>query len=78
MPSAPVSSLLNSVLTLYDNSGNIISRNDDYFGSDSYISQTLAPGQYYIVVTSTGNTNFNPNVPDSGGGGTTEAPTTCS
>ncbi|HVU85765.1 MAG TPA: NF038122 family metalloprotease [Pirellulales bacterium] len=69
---APVSSLLNTVLTLYDSSGNMIARNDDYFGSDSYINVPLQSGQYYIVVTSTGNTDFNPNVPLSGNGGTTQ------
>ncbi|HEY4309260.1 MAG TPA: NF038122 family metalloprotease [Pirellulales bacterium] len=69
---APVNSLLNTVLTLYDSSGNIVARNDDYFGSDSFINLSLQSGQYYIVVTSTGNTNFNPNVADSGGGGTTQ------
>ena len=69
---APVSSLLNSVLTLYDSAGNIVARNDDYFGSDSYISLALPAGQYSVAVTSVGNTNFNPSVPDSGSGGTTQ------
>ncbi|HUY92990.1 MAG TPA: choice-of-anchor L domain-containing protein [Pirellulales bacterium] len=49
----------------------IVSRNDDYFGTDSYLKLQLAPGNYYVAVTSTGNANFNPNVPDSGAGGTT-------
>lgn len=68
----PVNSLLNSVVTLYDSSGKMIARNDDYFGADSFVNLLLDPGQYYVAVTSTGNTNFNPNVPDSGGGGTTQ------
>src|SRR5262249_19509402 len=69
---APVSSLLDTVLTLYDASGNIVARNDDYFGSDSFVNLSLPAGQYYIAITSTGNTNFNPKVADSGGGGTTQ------
>ncbi|MEX2558821.1 MAG: hypothetical protein WD403_02850, partial [Pirellulales bacterium] len=50
----------------------IISRNDDYFSKDSFIELELAPGRYYVAVTSTGNHLFDPNVPDSGFGGTTQ------
>ncbi len=50
---------------------NVVSRNDDYFGSDSLIDLNLTPGVYYVAVTSTGNTNFDPNIADSGWGGTT-------
>lgn len=49
----------------------IVSRNDDYFGTDSFVKLQLTPGNYYLAVTSTGNTSFNPNVPNSGAGGTT-------
>ena len=69
----PQASLLNSVITVYDSAHNIVARNDDYYGSDSYLEvKGLAAGTYYIAVTSTGNTNFNPMIADSGMGGTTE------
>lgn len=68
----PQSSLLDTVISLYDASGNLIARNDDYFSSDSFLDLQLDEGTYYIAVSSTGNTNFNPAVADSGFGGTTE------
>lgn len=52
----------------------IISRNDDYFGNDSFVRMDLTPGMYYVSVTSTGNTQFDPNVAGSGYGGTTQGP----
>ncbi len=52
----------------------IVSRNDDYFGNDSFLRMDLAPGIYYVAVTSTGNTQFDPNVAGSGFGGTTQGP----
>ncbi len=64
--------VLNSVITLFDNNGNIISRNDDYYGSDSFVSMPLTAGTYYVAVTSTGNTNYNPAIANTGFGGTTE------
>jgi subtilisin-like proprotein convertase family protein len=66
------SSLLDSVLTLFDSTGKIIARNDDYFSKDSFLDLDLVAGRYYIGVSSTGNTNYSPIVPDSGMGGTTE------
>ena len=63
------SSLLNTVVSLFDSSGNLLARNDDYFGTDSYLNLNLSSGQYFIAVTASGNTNFNPTVPDSGMGG---------
>ncbi|HUY35205.1 MAG TPA: DUF4214 domain-containing protein [Pirellulales bacterium] len=50
----------------------IISRNNDYFGADSFLKLELTPGNYYLAVTSIGNTNFDPSVPNSGAGGTTQ------
>lgn len=70
------SSLADTVITLYDSQGNIIARNDDYFSSDSFVDLKLGVGTYYVAVTSTGNTDFNPKVLDSGFGGTTEGPYT--
>jgi hypothetical protein len=67
-------SLLDSVLTLYDATGRIIARNDDYFGKDSFVDLALEAGTYYIAVASTGNIQNNPNVADSGLGGNSEGP----
>ncbi|NQW46726.1 MAG: hypothetical protein HQ464_03045, partial [Planctomycetes bacterium] len=47
-------------------------RNDDYYGRDSFIGLNLAAGTYFVAVTSTGNTAFNPDVNDSGYGGRTD------
>ncbi len=60
------------MITLFDSNGNIISRNDDYYGTDSLVSMQLGTGTYYVAVTSTGNTNFNPAIPNTGFGGTTQ------
>ena len=49
----------------------IIARDDNYFGTDSFLNLPLTPGNYYVAVTSTGNTNFNPNISGSGAGGRT-------
>lgn len=50
----------------------IIARNDDYFGRDSFVSLHLAAGNYFVTVSSTGNTDFNPMIPDSGFNGRTD------
>ncbi|MEM6474412.1 MAG: pre-peptidase C-terminal domain-containing protein, partial [Planctomycetota bacterium] len=72
----PTPSLLDSALKLYrlnDAGGfDLVAQNDDYFGADASISVTLSPGTYYIGVSSTGNTEYDPNVPDSGFGGTSD------
>jgi hypothetical protein len=60
---------LDSVISLFDSSGNLIARNDDYFGADSYLNLSLDAGEYFVVVTASGNTSFDLNVPDSGIGG---------
>lgn len=69
-------SLLNSVLTLYDADGNLIARNDDFYSNDAFIGLRLegdaAGKKYYIAVTSTGNTDYDLTVSDSGAGGTTD------
>ncbi len=85
--STPVPSLLNTVVSLYRKlpdrqmvvngvtvnlpQAELIARNDNYFGMDSFLSLNLEPGNYFVGVTSTGNTQFDPLVPDSGFGGTT-------
>ncbi len=50
----------------------IAARNDDYFSEDSFLSLQLGSGRYYVGVTSTGNTNYDPVIEDSGIGGTTQ------
>jgi len=68
--------LLDTLLTLYrenaDGSRELIARNDDYFSKDSFLEVPLSGGTYYITVTSTGNDQFDPTIPDSGFGGTTQ------
>lgn len=68
--------LLDTLLTLYrenaDGSRDLIARNDDYFSKDSFLEVPLTGGTYYITVTSTGNDQFDPTIPDSGFGGTTQ------
>ncbi len=69
------SSTLNSYVVLYNAQGQAIARNDDYFGTDSYINMVNLPaGAYYVGVSSTGNDNYNPNVPLSGLNGTSQGP----
>jgi hypothetical protein len=68
------SSKLDSLLTLYRQDPTtgrreIVARNDDSFGRDSFIGLDLAAGTYFIAVSSTGNDAFNPEVSDSGYGG---------
>lgn len=68
----PTTSLLNAVLQLYDGTGQLIARNDNYFSDDPYIELRVSPGTYYVGLTSTGNTLYDPTIPDSGFGGTTD------
>ncbi|QDT78587.1 Calx-beta domain protein [Gimesia maris] len=64
-------SQLDSVLSLYNSNHELIARNDNYFGKDSFLELELEAGDYYLAVTSVGNTNFNPEVSESGAGGKT-------
>jgi hypothetical protein len=75
-PGAAITSTLDTVLTLYREdivngapTRTLVARNDDYYGRDSFIGLDVTPGTYYVVVTSTGNTAFDPTVEDSGYGG---------
>ncbi|MEP4681774.1 MAG: matrixin family metalloprotease, partial [Rhodopirellula bahusiensis] len=67
---------LSTVLTLFgvndDGTLEIIARNDRYFGNDSFLDVELDAGTYLIGVSSTDNEDYNPLVPDSGFGGTTD------
>ena len=69
------------MLTLYranvDGTGRVISRelisrNDDYFNSDSYIEMYLEPGTYYVGVSASGNLDYDPAIEDTGFGGRTQ------
>ena len=73
-PGQVVTSELDSVISLYSQDPNtgkreLIARNDDYYGRDSFVGLDLEPGTYFVAVSSTGNTSFNPEVSDSGYGG---------
>ena len=74
------SSLLDTYVVLYraklDADGRVVEReliaqNDDFYSNDSYISVELTPGTYYLAVSSTGNEDFDPQLPDTGLGGRT-------
>ncbi|MCH2129865.1 MAG: MBL fold metallo-hydrolase, partial [Pirellulaceae bacterium] len=69
-------STLDTVISLYeqDSSGfRLISRNDNYFSEDSFLKMELRPDITYIVgVSASGNTSFDPSVPDSGNYGTSD------
>ena len=70
------SSLLDTVLTLWransDGSYELLARNDNYFGRDSYLELDLGPGVYYVGVSASGNDEYDPIIEDSGFGGTTQ------
>lgn len=69
----PNSSLLDSNLMLFrersDGSRELIARNDDYFGRDSFIELRLGTGTYYLGVTASGNDTYNAEFDDTGYGG---------
>ncbi len=49
-----------------------LSRNDDYFSEDSFITASLSAGVYYIGVAASGNDTYDPMIKDSGLGGLTQ------
>ncbi len=49
-----------------------LSRNDDYFSEDSFLTASLGEGVYYIGVAASGNDTYDPMVKDSGFGGLTQ------
>ncbi|MCA9226654.1 MAG: DVUA0089 family protein, partial [Planctomycetales bacterium] len=67
------SSLLDTVLRLYrenpDGTRVLLSQNDDYFSSDSYLELALGAGTYYVAVSAAGNSNYDPTIEDTGLGG---------
>jgi hypothetical protein len=79
------SSQLNSALRLYqlvevkDSNGvvigaerKLIAQNDDYFSNDSYLKIELQPGTYWVGVSASGNTSYDPTIEDTGLGGTSQ------
>ena len=71
------SSQLDSALSIYrinpqTQQPELYARNDDYFSKDSFIELQLEPGIYYVGVSASGNIEYDPNVVDSGMGGTTQ------
>ena len=48
----------------------LVAQNDDYFGSDSLIEVELAPGTYFVGVSSAGNDQYDPAFPTFTGGRT--------
>ena len=67
---------LNTVLSLFQQTASgeieLVARNDQYIGDDSLLDLHLDAGTYFVGVTSTGNTAFNPLLADSGSGGRTD------
>jgi hypothetical protein len=68
---------LNSALRLYRedpvNGRVLIAQNDDYFADDAYIELELKEaGTYFIGVSASGNTDYDPTISDSGFGGTSD------
>ena len=78
------SSLLDSAITLYrlvevrDADNNLkttyelISRNDDYYSKDSFLELYLQPGTYFVGVSASGNNDYDPNIENTGVGGTSQ------
>lgn len=60
-------STLDSYLRLFNASGTEIAANDQFFGSDSYLSYFVSTGgTYYVAVSGFGNSGYDPNTPSSG------------
>lgn len=71
------SSQLDSYIRLYmedatDGSRRLIAQNDDYFSEDSFLELSLEPGVYFLGVSSTGNESYDPTIPGTGFGGTSD------
>lgn len=50
----------------------LVARNDNYFSNDSFIQQQLSSGVYFIGVSASGNDSYDPTIPDTGFGGSTQ------
>lgn len=67
-----LTSLLDTVITVYDANHNVVARNDDYYGNDSFVTLNLPAGTYYIGISAKGNDVYDPSITNSGVGGTTQ------
>ena len=74
-------SLLDSAITIYQEVRNelgavtgheLVARNDDYFSEDAFVEIQLQPGRYFVGVTASGNTSYDPIIEDTGWGGTSQ------
>ena len=74
-------SLLDSAITIYQEVRNdlgevtgheLVARNDDYFSEDAFVEIQLQPGRYFVGVTASGNTSYDPVIEDTGWGGTSQ------
>ncbi len=72
----PDASLLDTTLRLYrelaDGTFEELAANDDYFSKDSLIELQLAPGNYVVGVSASGNDTYDPAIAGTGFGGRTE------
>ena len=50
----------------------IVAQNDDYYSNDSFLDLELEAGTYFIGVSASGNDKYDPDISDSGQGGTTD------
>ena len=58
-----------TIIALSGGNREVISSNDNYYSNDSFIGIELTAGTYYLGVTASGNTNYDPTVSDTGYGG---------
>lgn len=69
-------SSLDALITIYQENGDgtrtVIARNDDYYSEDSFVDLLLEQGTYYVGVSASGNNAYDPSIPNSGFGGTTQ------
>lgn len=71
----PTSSLLDTHIRVYKQTLTgieEIAQNDNYFSKDSYVSLSLDAGVYFVGVSASGNDDYDPEIEDSGIGGTSE------
>ncbi len=72
----PNASRLDSVIRLFrenaDGTRELIAQNDDYFSEDSFLQLDLTAGTYFIGVSSVGNDVYDPTIPGTGIGGTSQ------
>ena len=69
-------SRLDTVASLFRQNSNgtreLIARNDDYYSNDSYIELDLPAGTYWVGISASGNDEYDPEIDDTGLGGTTQ------